>query len=351
MATSEPPSSASDAGDTGNAMIDYDPGLGLLGRLPREIRDRIYEMYFERTELKWDLNSARQHPGLMLYPKRYPRNLLMASEDICAEARRFEYHDLCLVVWHREAWYPEVLAQRARHVRFEPGLVVTYEWLEDLLMEGCMEKLLDVIRPQLDWYPQLPQFFAKNTTEPSGERMQWLAVLRCRIITSDQPKSKLDHVDVVLHIAANPLRVEYVQYKNYRCPVLQNLKERRTFPDDLPARKIPPLDPFPKPWPTVDTLARYAQVVHRKIDPIRNFRSLNADACAAELEELLSHQRRRYAWPEIEFPVVGDGESIYARKRRFQWMKIDYRRRFAETLRAIGKATVRFVTGGKLGGH
>ncbi|OCT44660.1 hypothetical protein CLCR_06257 [Cladophialophora carrionii] len=224
--------------------VSSNPGLGLFFRLSQELRDMIYASYFERAEVEWDSEKSWQPPSFsMAYRKRYPRDLLSASREVYAQAQRYEYHDLCLVILHKEARHPAKLYRLVRHIRFIeaaipmfPGhlpffsnakllanlrtvtfvpsgsfvsasMVVMYKWLEELLVQGCTEKVLREVRYQLQLKRCVPPIFTTPATAAPDTRLHWLVVLPCRVCRWDMIKAKSEHVDIVSKPTIAPERL------------------------------------------------------------------------------------------------------------------------------------------------
>ncbi|ETI20988.1 hypothetical protein G647_07331 [Cladophialophora carrionii CBS 160.54] len=240
--------------------VSSNPGLGLLFRLPQELRDMIYAFYFERAEVEWEYEKSWQPPSFsMAYHKRYPRDLLSASREVYAQAQRYEYHDLCLVISHKEARHPPKLYRLVRHIRFieaaipifsghlpffsnakllanlrtvtfvpsgsfvSASMVVMYKWLEELLLQGCTEQVLSEVRHQLRLKRCVPPVFTTPTTAAPETRLHWLVVLPCRVCRWDVIKAKSEHVDIDLHISAKPLRIDSKASERATPPFLGNM--------------------------------------------------------------------------------------------------------------------------------
>ncbi|EXJ55440.1 hypothetical protein A1O7_08367 [Cladophialophora yegresii CBS 114405] len=379
--------------------MSFSPGLGLLFRLPQEVRDMIYASYFERAEVEWDYEKSWQPPAFsMAYRKCYPRDLLAASREVYAEAQRYEYHDLCLVILHKKARHPPKLYGLVRHIRFVeaavpmfPGhlpfftntrllanlrtvtfvpsgswvsasMVVMYKWLEELLVQGCTEKVLNEARHQLRLASCVPPIFTAPPTAAPDTRLHWLIVLPCRVCRWDVIKAKSEHVDIDLHISAKPLRIEYVQYGRYRYPVPRSPREAAlgsstTWP------------PPPEHASGGQTSVAKGRLIDRLLSKRRDLQLLlkkmqltETKACPEFLAELLAQQPRRFASPEC---IYSTGDRPCERylasvggSPNFDFgqpsMRHDRRRDLgllALLFQAVYWTTVHFLTGGRVDGR
>jgi hypothetical protein len=76
-------------------------------------------------------------------------------------------------------------------------VVVMYKWLEELLAQGCTEKVLSGVRHQLRLKRCVPSVFTNSENAVPDACLQWSVVLPCRVCRWDIVTGKSEHVDIV----------------------------------------------------------------------------------------------------------------------------------------------------------
>ncbi len=98
-------------------MAQDHPGLGVLVRLPREVRDLIYEHYFAGALVYQDFERKSFVSPDAMYPMRnIDKDLLGVSKAIRAEAEAFQYKNITLSMIHQGIHPPQDLCEAASGV-------------------------------------------------------------------------------------------------------------------------------------------------------------------------------------------------------------------------------------------